>query len=234
MAARVVSPRTREGKQEPATPLDEFAKRLAEQAKIPNVGIRRGAATIGESSPPLRHYNEALPGDPAGAVSPTFQRLEDKEKDHPKAIQSSSPERNGQLPRRSPHPRARGARHRRRRGPGRGDTDATRRFGWPKRPGSSWSRSIRGPFHRSARSWTSASSSTRPRRRRRPRASTSRPSCSRRSSSARRRTTHDFDFKVKHIRTLLRRREQVQARDRLPRPRDRAPGDRARRCSTRS
>src|SRR3954469_18011640 len=52
MAARVVSPRTREGKQEPATPLDEFAKRLAEQAQIPNVGSPRGAATIGESSPP--------------------------------------------------------------------------------------------------------------------------------------------------------------------------------------
>ena len=52
MAARVVSPRTREGKQEPATALDEFAKRLAEQAQIPNVGSPRGATTIGESSTP--------------------------------------------------------------------------------------------------------------------------------------------------------------------------------------
>ena len=38
MAARVVSPRTREGVQQPATPLEEFALRLAEEAKIPNVG----------------------------------------------------------------------------------------------------------------------------------------------------------------------------------------------------
>jgi threonyl-tRNA synthetase len=38
MAARVVSPRTRDGKQHPATPLDEFALRLAEEAKPPKVG----------------------------------------------------------------------------------------------------------------------------------------------------------------------------------------------------
>jgi threonyl-tRNA synthetase len=35
MAARVVSPRTRDGKQLPATPLDEFAARLREEAKMP-------------------------------------------------------------------------------------------------------------------------------------------------------------------------------------------------------
>ena len=38
LAARVVSPRTREGVQQPATPLDEFASRLAEEAKIPKIG----------------------------------------------------------------------------------------------------------------------------------------------------------------------------------------------------
>ena len=38
MAARVVSPRTREGKQLPATPLDEFARQLATEAKTPSVG----------------------------------------------------------------------------------------------------------------------------------------------------------------------------------------------------
>ena len=35
MAARVVSPRTREGQQQPATPLDEFVARLAEEARMP-------------------------------------------------------------------------------------------------------------------------------------------------------------------------------------------------------
>jgi threonyl-tRNA synthetase len=35
MAARVVSPRTREGQQQPATPLDEFVARLAASAKVP-------------------------------------------------------------------------------------------------------------------------------------------------------------------------------------------------------
>jgi len=38
MAARVVSPRTREGQQQPATPLDEFAQRLGKEATIPDVG----------------------------------------------------------------------------------------------------------------------------------------------------------------------------------------------------
>jgi threonyl-tRNA synthetase len=38
MAARVVSPRTREGQQLPATPLDDFALRLAEEARPPAVG----------------------------------------------------------------------------------------------------------------------------------------------------------------------------------------------------
>ncbi|HZL18438.1 MAG TPA: threonine--tRNA ligase [Polyangia bacterium] len=49
LAARVVSPRTREGVQQPATPLDEFALRLAEEAKIPIVGA--------PPEPPT-HYNE--------------------------------------------------------------------------------------------------------------------------------------------------------------------------------
>jgi threonyl-tRNA synthetase len=38
MAARVVSPRTREGQQQPATPLDEFVARLAAEAKVPPLG----------------------------------------------------------------------------------------------------------------------------------------------------------------------------------------------------
>jgi threonyl-tRNA synthetase len=38
MAARVVSPRTREGQQQPATPLDEFARRLAQESAVPMVG----------------------------------------------------------------------------------------------------------------------------------------------------------------------------------------------------
>ena len=38
MAARVVSPRTREGQQQPATPVDEFARRLAQEAAVPKVG----------------------------------------------------------------------------------------------------------------------------------------------------------------------------------------------------
>jgi threonyl-tRNA synthetase len=37
-AAGVVSPRTREGTQQPATPLDEFARRLAQEAAVPVVG----------------------------------------------------------------------------------------------------------------------------------------------------------------------------------------------------
>jgi threonyl-tRNA synthetase len=35
MAARVVSPRTREGQQQPATPLGDFVARLAGEAKVP-------------------------------------------------------------------------------------------------------------------------------------------------------------------------------------------------------
>jgi threonyl-tRNA synthetase len=38
MAAGVVSPRTREGTQQPATPVDEFARRLAQEAKFPVLG----------------------------------------------------------------------------------------------------------------------------------------------------------------------------------------------------
>jgi threonyl-tRNA synthetase len=37
-SARVVSPRTREGQQQPATPLDEFARRLAGEAAMPAIG----------------------------------------------------------------------------------------------------------------------------------------------------------------------------------------------------
>jgi threonyl-tRNA synthetase len=38
MAARMVSPRTREGVQQPAQPLDDFARRLASEAKVPEPG----------------------------------------------------------------------------------------------------------------------------------------------------------------------------------------------------
>ena len=38
MAARVVSPRTREGQQLPATPIDDFVKRIADEAKVPVLG----------------------------------------------------------------------------------------------------------------------------------------------------------------------------------------------------
>ncbi len=38
MGAGVVSPRTREGAQQPPTPVDEFAKRLAQEAKFPVLG----------------------------------------------------------------------------------------------------------------------------------------------------------------------------------------------------
>ena len=38
MAARVVSPRTREGQQQPAAALDEFAVRLAKEATPPPIG----------------------------------------------------------------------------------------------------------------------------------------------------------------------------------------------------
>jgi threonyl-tRNA synthetase len=42
MAARLVSPRTREGQQQPAAPIAEFARRLAEEARTPALGT--GAA----------------------------------------------------------------------------------------------------------------------------------------------------------------------------------------------
>jgi threonyl-tRNA synthetase len=42
MAARVVSPRTREGQQQPASPIEEFARRLAEEARPPVVGAASG------------------------------------------------------------------------------------------------------------------------------------------------------------------------------------------------
>jgi threonyl-tRNA synthetase len=38
MAARVVSPRTREGKQLPAMPLDDMAKILVTEAAVPSLG----------------------------------------------------------------------------------------------------------------------------------------------------------------------------------------------------
>jgi threonyl-tRNA synthetase len=38
MAARVVSPRTREGKQLPALPLDDMAKTLVAEAAVPSLG----------------------------------------------------------------------------------------------------------------------------------------------------------------------------------------------------
>jgi len=38
MAAGVVSPRTREGEQQPATPIEELARRLAQEAAVPVVG----------------------------------------------------------------------------------------------------------------------------------------------------------------------------------------------------
>jgi threonyl-tRNA synthetase len=41
MAARVVSPRTREGKQQPAEPLDDFVRRLAAEGAIPAIGPSR-------------------------------------------------------------------------------------------------------------------------------------------------------------------------------------------------
>jgi threonyl-tRNA synthetase len=44
MAARVVSPRTREGQQQPATPLEEFARRLASEAAPPTPGGAKSAA----------------------------------------------------------------------------------------------------------------------------------------------------------------------------------------------
>jgi threonyl-tRNA synthetase len=44
MAAGVVSPRTREGAQQPPTPVDEFARRLAQEANFPVLGEPSGPA----------------------------------------------------------------------------------------------------------------------------------------------------------------------------------------------
>jgi threonyl-tRNA synthetase len=46
MAARVVSPRTREGKQLPATPLEEFALRLRDEAKMPAFASSSGRPAL--------------------------------------------------------------------------------------------------------------------------------------------------------------------------------------------
>jgi len=46
MAARVVSPRTREGQQQPATPLDEFASRLRDEAKMPVFASSAGRTAL--------------------------------------------------------------------------------------------------------------------------------------------------------------------------------------------
>jgi threonyl-tRNA synthetase len=57
MAARVVSPRTREGQQQPATPIDEFARRLAEEARtptiVPGAGLAAGTPTAPSSTIPV-------------------------------------------------------------------------------------------------------------------------------------------------------------------------------------
>jgi threonyl-tRNA synthetase len=51
MAARVVSPRTREGQQQPATPLDDFALRLCEEARPPAVGAPTTPVTPSSTKP---------------------------------------------------------------------------------------------------------------------------------------------------------------------------------------
>ena len=45
MAANVVSPRTREGQQQPAEPLDDFVRRLAEESAMPQLGSTLAAAS---------------------------------------------------------------------------------------------------------------------------------------------------------------------------------------------
>jgi threonyl-tRNA synthetase len=50
MAARVVSPRTREGAQQPATALDDFARRLAGEAKLPD--LAKNANSGGDPAAP--------------------------------------------------------------------------------------------------------------------------------------------------------------------------------------
>ncbi len=52
MAARVVSPRTREGQQQPACPIDEFARRLADEARTPAIpGVAGHTQTSGATAP---------------------------------------------------------------------------------------------------------------------------------------------------------------------------------------
>jgi threonyl-tRNA synthetase len=46
MAARMVSPRTREGKQLPAMPLEEFALRLRDEAKMPAFASSAGRPAL--------------------------------------------------------------------------------------------------------------------------------------------------------------------------------------------
>jgi threonyl-tRNA synthetase len=46
MAAGVVSPRTREGQQQPATPLEDFALRLREEAKMPAFASSAGRPAL--------------------------------------------------------------------------------------------------------------------------------------------------------------------------------------------
>jgi threonyl-tRNA synthetase len=58
MAARVVSPRTREGQQQPATPLDEFARRIRAEAAVP----QPGGGTTGRTTIP---NNGSAPPAPA-------------------------------------------------------------------------------------------------------------------------------------------------------------------------
>jgi len=52
MAAHVVSPRTREGQQQPAEPLDDFVRRLAEESAMPQLPSLQLAKPASASSPP--------------------------------------------------------------------------------------------------------------------------------------------------------------------------------------
>jgi threonyl-tRNA synthetase len=52
MAAHVVSPRTREGQQQPAEPLDELCRRLAEEACPPALGDASSACAAPPPLPP--------------------------------------------------------------------------------------------------------------------------------------------------------------------------------------
>jgi threonyl-tRNA synthetase len=51
MAARVVSPRTREGQQHPPAPVEEFARRLAEEARPPVPGDTSPAPALATAGP---------------------------------------------------------------------------------------------------------------------------------------------------------------------------------------